>query len=328
MKLELLHLLACPRCHGALSLHQEQRRQGEVVSGQLVCARCPASYQVENGIPRFLLGTQLKRTQRGFSEQWRLRRRGIFEGRDRTYGATVAVFVDDCVLARCDGNRLAGGWVLDVGCGTGEKAALLAERRPDVQVVAFDMSHVLDLVATDFMAIPNLHFVQGDVMSMPFKRGAFRLVYSIGVLHHTRDTRQAFVSAARLVERGGNLIVWIYPNQVEAWDFLKKNYWVRDVLLRNRGHFLPSTLRLCVSRGLARMLLSWFMEDPGLEGNFPVERDQQLRSVAFYLYDTITPEYQFRYGKAEPLGWYEDAGFEPADSNGGGWFWGTMARPV
>src|SRR5262245_39919945 len=174
MKHELLEILACPRCHGDLGLHREQRRQGEIVSGHLVCDRCMSSYRVENGIPRFLLGTQLRRTQRGFSQQWRLRRYGVFERRDRSYGATVATFVDLCVLARCNTNRLTGGWALDVGCGTGEKAALLAERRTDIQVVATDITDVLDLVAADFKVIPNLHFVQGDVMSMPFKRGVFR----------------------------------------------------------------------------------------------------------------------------------------------------------
>src|SRR5262249_8096723 len=158
----------------------------------------------------------------------------------------------------------------------GEKAALVAERRPDMQIVAIDMTHVLDSVAADFEAIPNLHFVQGDVMSMPFKREAFRLVYSIGVLHCTRDTRQAFASSARLIERGGSLIVWLYPDESEAWDFLKKNYWVRDVLLGNRGHFLPSTLRLWISHGLARILLPWFMDDPVLERTFPADRSQRI----------------------------------------------------
>jgi uncharacterized protein YbaR (Trm112 family) len=327
MKHELLELLACPRCHGELRLEHEQCEQGEIVSGDLVCASCSSMYRVENGIPRFLLGTQLRRTQRGFSEQWRLRRRGVFEGRDLTYGVPVAAFVDLCVLGRCDGNHLADGWALDVGCGTAEKAALLAQRRPDMEVVAIDMNHVLDRIAADFEAIPNLHFVQGDVMAMPFKRGSFRLVYSIGVLHCTQDTRQAFFSAARFVERGGNLVVWLYPDEAEAWDFLRKNYWVRDVLLRNRGHFLPSAIRLWISRGLARLLLPWFLADPGLEPYFPAERDQRIRSLAFYLYDTITPEYQFRHAKAEALGWYQDAGFAPADG-AGGWFWGTLARPA
>jgi hypothetical protein len=67
--------------------------------------------------------------------------------------------------------------------------------------------------------------------------------------------------------------------------------------------------------------------DPGLKPYFPAERDEQLRSLAFYLYDTITPEYQFRHGRAEALGWYQDAGFAPADG-AGGWYWGRMARPA
>ena len=37
----------------------------------------------------------------------------------------------------------------------------------------------------------NVHLVQADIFKPPFREGAFDHAYSIGVLHHTPDTRRA-----------------------------------------------------------------------------------------------------------------------------------------
>ena len=47
-------------------------------------------------------------------------------------------------------------------------------------------------------------------MNLPFADGAFDVVYSIGVLHHTPDTKWAFLSLSRLVKPGGRIAIWVY----------------------------------------------------------------------------------------------------------------------
>jgi uncharacterized protein YbaR (Trm112 family) len=54
MKRELMDILACPVCKGGLELKVEAEAGGEVVKGSLRCAKCNATYPIEDGIPNLL----------------------------------------------------------------------------------------------------------------------------------------------------------------------------------------------------------------------------------------------------------------------------------
>ena len=45
---------------------------------------------------------------------------------------------------------------------------------------------------------------------LPFRRGSFDLVFSIGVLHHTPSTEQAFRALVPLVKPGGEIAISVY----------------------------------------------------------------------------------------------------------------------
>lgn len=54
MKKDLMDILACPTCKGELRLAAEQEEGDEVVSGSLLCPRCPQTYPIIDSIPDFL----------------------------------------------------------------------------------------------------------------------------------------------------------------------------------------------------------------------------------------------------------------------------------
>ena len=54
MKKDLMDILACPECRGELQLTVEAEVEGNVVSGLLMCPRCPHSYPIIDSIPNFL----------------------------------------------------------------------------------------------------------------------------------------------------------------------------------------------------------------------------------------------------------------------------------
>ena len=54
MKRDLVEILACPLCKGALQLSVEEEDGGEVVSGSLYCARCEANFPIVEAIPNLL----------------------------------------------------------------------------------------------------------------------------------------------------------------------------------------------------------------------------------------------------------------------------------
>ena len=52
--------------------------------------------------------------------------------------------------------------------------------------------------------------METDLRAPGLRRGAFDVVYSSGVLHHTPDPRASFAAVARLVRPGGMVVLGLY----------------------------------------------------------------------------------------------------------------------
>jgi uncharacterized protein YbaR (Trm112 family) len=54
MKPDLMEILACPVCKGALELTVDLEQDGEIVTGTLRCPACDEDYPIEDAIPNLL----------------------------------------------------------------------------------------------------------------------------------------------------------------------------------------------------------------------------------------------------------------------------------
>ena len=54
MDARLLEILVCPLCKGDLQLTVEHEEDGEIVTGQLLCAACNETYPITERIPNML----------------------------------------------------------------------------------------------------------------------------------------------------------------------------------------------------------------------------------------------------------------------------------
>ncbi|MBC8274602.1 MAG: methytransferase partner Trm112 [Chloroflexi bacterium] len=54
MKKELMDILACPVCKGSLELKVTEEKEGEVVTGSLLCKKCKHDYPITDSIPNLL----------------------------------------------------------------------------------------------------------------------------------------------------------------------------------------------------------------------------------------------------------------------------------
>lgn len=54
MRHDLMEILACPVCKGALTLTATHEEAGDVVAGTLHCATCGEDYPIVEGIPNLL----------------------------------------------------------------------------------------------------------------------------------------------------------------------------------------------------------------------------------------------------------------------------------
>jgi SAM-dependent methyltransferase len=83
----------------------------------------------------------------------------------------------------------ANARVLDVGCGSGDLAALVMQLRPDVLIEGIDVL-VRPETAISVHAYDGLH--------IPFGDNAFDAAIVIDVLHHTDDPRAVLAEIARV----------------------------------------------------------------------------------------------------------------------------------
>jgi SAM-dependent methyltransferase len=132
---------------------------------------------------------------------------------------------------------------LPIGCGTGQ----MSSRGLTGLVIAADLSRsslLLGAAAARRFGISQAHFVETDLHRSALKSGAFDVVYSSGVLHHTSNPRAAFVEVARLARRGGIVIVGVY-NAVARIPLRLRRHVARathfrivpfDPVLRERRH--------------------------------------------------------------------------------------------
>ena len=54
MKRELMVILACPVCKGALTLDVDKEENGEIIEGSLRCDPCGQTYPIEESVPNLL----------------------------------------------------------------------------------------------------------------------------------------------------------------------------------------------------------------------------------------------------------------------------------
>lgn len=106
-----------------------------------------------------------------------------------------------------------GATVLEVGCGPGHLAILLA-REHDLDVTGLDLDP--DMItraeanakraATPAAKTPK--FVTGDAAALPFEDAAFDLVLSTFSLHHWTDAKSGLNEMARVLRPGGRVLIW------------------------------------------------------------------------------------------------------------------------
>jgi ubiquinone/menaquinone biosynthesis C-methylase UbiE len=110
---------------------------------------------------------------------------------------------------------------LDVGCGNGRHAAVLATRAD--RVVALDASRGLLGTARErsVEAGFDADLVQGDAGTLPVRSGRVGLAVYVATLHHlrSRDRRVASLDElARVLEPGGRALVGVWSTTHDRFD--------------------------------------------------------------------------------------------------------------
>ncbi|HSN97976.1 MAG TPA: methyltransferase domain-containing protein [Candidatus Nanopelagicales bacterium] len=334
MREKILSIIACPACRGDFRIESAQRQGDHITSGTLVCTACSSSFPIEASVPRLLVGKEHKDTRDHFTKQWELRRSGRAavetEKQGTIYGAKHDVYLE-WVGQECLGGVEPGGWMVDAGCGSGEKTAWFAQRYPEANLVGFDLNDTLAEAAAAARGVPNIDFVQGDVTHPPFKKRSLNRLHSFGVLHHTPDTKRAFDQVSELVAEGGRCMIWIYPHGEES-EILQFFYTIRDSHFLGLGHKIPPRALLWAVRGYLLAAAPWLLaqnlkfrkiEWPAYWDFREQPLPEYMNTLVFMLYDNLTPEFQHRHRRAEVRDWLWSAGFTAVTNDEYGHYWAT-----
>lgn len=225
MNEKLADWLVDPADRAPLTLHVEQRSEtGEILTGTLTDV-AGAAYPIQGGIPRFVTTQDdaQRQTQQSFGYKWAKR---------QSYESPASLDRARSWLVRRFGFRDADDMrgyfasrrsIVDAGCGAGFSSSTWMDAAwPEsaaTEWIGVDISTAVDVARLRLGTRPRTHFVQADLMELPFADGFADTAFCEGALHHTPSTERALRSVARVLESGGELLFYVYRKKAPCREF-------------------------------------------------------------------------------------------------------------
>lgn len=125
-------------------------------------------------------------------------------------------------------DELNGKRILDAGCGTGEKACILAELAGEVVAADFSPASIARARENkERLGLKNIEFVESSLLSFDNVKEMekFDIVFCSGVLHHLSDPYAGWRNIISCLKPGGLVIVGLYHR------FGYFNHWWKNKLI-------------------------------------------------------------------------------------------------
>jgi ubiquinone/menaquinone biosynthesis C-methylase UbiE/uncharacterized protein YbaR (Trm112 family) len=186
---ELIDVLCCPVCRGALCVLSERKWE---------CKRCKNTFPLLEGVPSFLLADALgsRLEEINYDEVHSIDARVI-----SSIGTSWHNLI--CGLGKIGENAV------EIGAGTGALTLGLLEHRTFRVIVATDISlKFLQYLRRQGVHYQELAVIACDANNLNFCDGAFGVVLGRSILHHLVDYRATLESAFRILRPGGAAIFY------------------------------------------------------------------------------------------------------------------------
>lgn len=103
----------------------------------------------------------------------------------------------------------AGAAGLDIGCGSGRWARLVAPRVGILHCMDASVE-ALSVARRNLSEISNCTFTVAAAEQLPFAESTMDFGYSLGVLHHTVNPRAGLLECVRALKPGAPLLIYLY----------------------------------------------------------------------------------------------------------------------
>ncbi|MFC1807401.1 methyltransferase domain-containing protein [Candidatus Omnitrophota bacterium] len=275
---EHLEFFLCPLCKGGL----------ETTSNSVRCINCGKEYDVDNGIPLLFVANEQDQSRKDVTDE-------VKSFYEETPFPNYEDFEDiDDLIQKARKGVFAyllseqiplDAKVLEVGCGTGQLSNFLGGSHRNV--FGADMCLNSLRLANNFKNKNNLSkvgFYQMNLFKPIFKEESIDIVISIGVLHHTADPFGGFQSIAKLVKKGGYIIIGLYNKYGRVTTNIRRLIFN---MTGDRFKFL----------------------DPRLRG----DKVGDLRKLTWFK-DQYKNPHESQHSMGEVLRWFEETGFDFVNS--------------
>ncbi len=195
--------------------------------------------------------------------------------------------------------------ILDVGVGFGYEAANVQAVFSSSEVFGIDLNVSAVTGGHLFAKRPFVHLAVCSLFDIPFPQRYFDGVISMGVLHHTYSTREAFRSVVRYMGEDGFVLIWLYGQEDFAGTpqnmlrYIWREWFVRPVIAR-----LPLIIQVPVIH-----LISIFRYLPE-KRRVPNPDKWRYQNTVHHTRDLFTPVYAYRHRFYEPIMWMDELDME------------------
>jgi SAM-dependent methyltransferase len=191
-----------------------------------------------------------------------------------------------------------GKVLLDAGVGTGRHSEVFAQW--GAEVVGIDLSTSVDVAYGNLRRFENAMVLQANIGNLPFKPNSFDIISSIGVLHHTPDTKEYTSKLVPLLKDGGMLTIWLY-----SLNFSRRKQWIP----------MTSTLPHDAFHDWCEWIVRWQRAQPenpwfrAVSMLMPFRSDHPtFERAVLALFDGYTPVYHGVHAPDEVVKWFEEFG--------------------
>ncbi|MEJ2472039.1 MAG: ubiquinone/menaquinone biosynthesis methyltransferase [Desulfuromonadales bacterium] len=180
--------------------------------------------------------------------------RAMSLGRDAFWKRRLIAALPSCPEPTC----------VDLACGTGDVAFLLAEKYPAGRIFGIDLTASMLQRARQRNRAENVRFLQRDMENTGLATHSVDIVTGSYAVRNAPDLRQAFVEIHRILKPGGSVALLDFSKPPQAWfqnlQSCVLKYWcgLWGLLLHGNPEihaYIAASLRACPDRIALRELL-------------------------------------------------------------------------
>ena len=251
------------------------------------------TYNLNDGVPYFSDVSSFgeKETQRVFGAEWE-----TFVEYDADNLEKMSYGMDDFYQNKT---------VLEIGCGSGRHSRRLISKFNAAFVEAIDLSDAVIVAKKLNEGNDRINVSNANVYELPFKDETFDIGFSLGVLMHTTDPKEAFNCMCKKVTKGGKAVIWVYAKTprkyfMEFFRFFTKNS--------------PTIVQKIIASTLSIIL--WpFVVLTKFTGISISNHFKEYAKYDFYvyktdMYDRISAPLIAFFSESEIREWFNDVGFD------------------